>query len=341
MNKDRIIQDLREKLEEAEEEIEYNVRRKEELKDKIESLEKQLRGARDMYSSYMDQCKNLADRNRELEERISSISLEKCKLAEQNRIKAEELSKLKTQNKSLITNNIKSIEALQDDLKTLEKKKESDKQEYSEEVGKAKERIRNLEIEIATFLKCEYCAQVFSDKENLQTHIESLHLVNKQNRKENKGVKCKECGKPFYTKDDLQRHIIAKHKLTISKEKALQKLDNIQVQLSQQRRIIFDKLLLLRDRELKIRAKCMCKGICKIQHFKYRWSKSDSDKYSKQVTKLSENSTTKVQFRIHSSENLKFKCDQCELNYKSLELLKNHKQDIHKDKSLKSILKKS
>ena len=86
MNKDRIIADLRRKLDEAEEEIEYNVRRKEELKKDIDELEDRLRGARNMYGNYMDQCKNLANSKRDLETRLGEISLEKCKLAEANRI---------------------------------------------------------------------------------------------------------------------------------------------------------------------------------------------------------------------------------------------------------------
>ena len=91
MNKDRIIADLRRKLDEAEEEIEYNVRRKEELKKDINELEDQLRGACNVYGSYMDQCKNLANSKRDLETRLEEISLEKCKLAESNRIKTEEI----------------------------------------------------------------------------------------------------------------------------------------------------------------------------------------------------------------------------------------------------------
>ena len=119
MNKDRIIKDLQNQLEEAEEDIEYNVRRKEELKKDIENLEEELKGARNMYGTYFEQCKNLANSKREVEARLSEVSLEKCKLAESNKIKTEEISKLNVQHKTLITNNLRSIESLKEDRSKL------------------------------------------------------------------------------------------------------------------------------------------------------------------------------------------------------------------------------
>ena len=204
MNKDRIIADLRRKLQEAEEEIDYNVSRKEELKRDIEDLEEQLSGARDMYGSYMDQCKNLANSKREIEARLGEISLEKCKLAEANRINLEEISKLRNQNKTVIENNIENVKSLKEERKELEKQLKTDKEEYCEQIKRAKEKIMSLKNKISSILKCENCGQVFNDELSLQNHFKMFHILNKQNRREDKRVKCSECSKPFYTKDDLQ-----------------------------------------------------------------------------------------------------------------------------------------
>ena len=42
MSKDRVIQDLQKKIKEAEEEIDYNIKRKEDLKENIEDAEKKI-----------------------------------------------------------------------------------------------------------------------------------------------------------------------------------------------------------------------------------------------------------------------------------------------------------
>ena len=59
MNKDRIIADLQAKLEEAEDEIEYNLKRKGELKNEIEDLKEQLKDSKDMTANYFDQCASM------------------------------------------------------------------------------------------------------------------------------------------------------------------------------------------------------------------------------------------------------------------------------------------
>ena len=78
MNKDRVIRDLRAKLEGAEEEIEYNITRKEELKkeveeanDEIRSLEEKLKYANNCYDNYFQQARNLANEREELKKQLN------------------------------------------------------------------------------------------------------------------------------------------------------------------------------------------------------------------------------------------------------------------------------
>ena len=87
MSKDRTIQDLRRKLVEAEEEIDYNVKRKEELKteledsdEKIRELEGKLKSSDDMYSHYFQQCCSLSQKIHKLEKELEETKdeLKEC-----------------------------------------------------------------------------------------------------------------------------------------------------------------------------------------------------------------------------------------------------------------------
>ena len=69
MNKDRQIAELRRNLKEAEDEIDYNVQRKEELitdlenaDRKIEDLEEKFKNSDKMYNHYFQQCCSLSQK---------------------------------------------------------------------------------------------------------------------------------------------------------------------------------------------------------------------------------------------------------------------------------------
>ena len=117
---------------------------------------------------------------------------------------------------------------------------------------------------------------------------------------------------PFYSKDDLQRHKIAKNKVNVCIEMVLKQQNDLQMKICQQRIVIYDKILKIQKQEMEKRAICKCKGPCKIDHLKYRWSQSKSDNLLKQVSKVNKNKATKVQFKINKSEVLHFNCDECE-----------------------------
>merc|ERR1711954_491705 len=90
-SKDRIIQDLREKLEDAEEEIKYNVERKEELKRDLreadkntEKLEDQLKSANEIYDHYFSQCCSLSRAKNKIEQKLENVNKELIECKEGN-----------------------------------------------------------------------------------------------------------------------------------------------------------------------------------------------------------------------------------------------------------------
>ena len=286
MNKDRIISDLRGQLEEAEEEIEYNVRRKEELKDKIERLEEELQGARDMYSNYFDQCKSLANSREELQsqlqavqeelvecqegnyyiqqynhklvkarddadEALETVKKDKSKLESSLVTYAKENEKLKLQNKTIVANNVKSLQEVKSERDSMKAKFDKLVEDHSDEVKRFKSEVAILSDKISSLYKCDHCGKVFETRIILNNHISSIHTTNKQNRKEDKRVKCDNCGKPFYTKDDLQRHKIVKHKVNVCMEMILKQQNDLQMKISQQRIVIYDKILKLQKQEME------------------------------------------------------------------------------------------
>ena len=140
MEKDRIIDDLRKNLEDAEEEIEYNVNRKEELKDEVKELKESMEYWQDTSQNYMEQIKSILKKKEALETKLSDTEdeLKECQegnfyirqynhqltkarddadaeLENVNKIKSEpenKVKKPKEQNRTLVTNNLKTLEKL-------------------------------------------------------------------------------------------------------------------------------------------------------------------------------------------------------------------------------------
>ena len=150
MEKDRIIDDLRKNLEDAEEEIEYNVNRKEELKDEVKELKESVEYWQDTSQNYMEQIKSILKKKEELQTKLSDTEdeLKECQegnfyiwqynhqltkarddadaeLENVNKIKSEaetEVKTLKEQNKKLVTNNLKTLEKLKHENGTLNRR---------------------------------------------------------------------------------------------------------------------------------------------------------------------------------------------------------------------------
>ena len=107
-----------------------------------------------------------------------------------------------------------------------------------------------------------------------------------------------------------------------------------------QRMAIYDKILLLKGKELEVRAECSCIGTCNINHLKHRWSQSRSEGFVKHLSHLNQYTTENVELKKSKNQIQSFKCNECNAEFKSMNSLKTHIRTIHKSECLKSILKK-
>ena len=179
-----------------------------------------------------------------------------------------------------------------------------------------------LEAKVCEILTCDMCEETLGSNVELQRHIKAYH---KQNVRESKTIKCKVCGKPFKTKGDLERHTIQKHLSIKIKEDLLMKEIKLATDIFQQKERIHKDIFKLRQKYLLSRGQCFCKGKCYINHFKYRWTNGISASNLEHLyTKISER---------------KFNCNVCDFSSSDLNDLQKHKVNVHKGKSMKTILK--
>ena len=204
----------------------------------------------------------------EADEALEEVKKAKSKLQDSLKTFTEENEKLKLQNKTIVANNVRTLQKVKNEKDSMKAEFEQLKEDHSDEVKRLNSDVANLTEQISSIFACNNCGKVFENGISLNNHISSIHTITKQNRKEDKSIKCDNCGKPFYTKDDMQRHKIAKHKINVCMESILKQQNDLHIKISHQRYVIYETILKLQKQEMKKRALCKCKGPCNIDHFK-------------------------------------------------------------------------
>ena len=97
------------------------------------------------------------------------------------------------------------------------------------------------------------------------------------------------CGKSFSTKDDMEAHVISSHKKKFEKEKLLRQQNLLLSKINQQRLHIFRTVSDLEKIEFKDKVKCSCKGFCRINHLKHRWTKLKSTSFIRSFNSIIQN----------------------------------------------------
>ena len=192
---------------------------------------------------------------------------------------------------------------------------------------------------------------IHSRKKILQRHV--------------KQIICDDCGKRFSIRDDLKQHIISKHRSNISKDNWLKRemvlLSKIGIQTSKLRH----DMASLKEKEKIKNSTCNCKGYCRIVHAHHRWIKSDykplesrlhriensinglyntSNVFSFQCGQCDEEFWKETKLKDHIYENhlrRKNKCPLCGEVFSNERDMKMNKETKHKERTLKSILKKT
>ena len=325
-----------------EDEVQYLEGRKEELKEKVRNLEDRKNDLQNQLKNKNSIIENLKRRADDLNKKIEELNSEK-------------------NNKDVAINNL--MEIINDELdpakKEVAKLEEINKQKCSQ-ILMLDEEVKGLNYKLKKLLNCDVCGETFESAESLQDHHHEHHVNYRRTLREKKKVKCCVCGKPFHNKDDLQRHKIFKHKESYSKESLLRKMENLHEINMEASKMLYKNILKIKEKEHEFSTTCFCKGVCYINHSKFRWIPSKSNKLLNTLHSINDKAEdtydwaqcdftfkNAVQLKTHTEtvhkikQSLKIlKCDQCNSKFKLPADLKNHVKDIHQFKPLKSILKK-
>ena len=325
------MENLRRKLDKAEDEIQYHISRKEELKDEIEDLKNKIDFLDEKIEDIEANCRSLASEHKRMKETVDRVNkelaaakLEKSRALEKVGVVEKENSYLK---KDLIETRNSNIQ----------------------KVSYLNEKYDELEAKYTEALTCDMCEEVLGSSKDLQRHIKAYHKQNARIARENK---CRLCGRAFITKEDLQRHTAAKHKTNNTMSKLLKKQNLLQLKIDKQKNDILDKTFKIKQREILENSVCHCKGICRINHSKHRWTKSKASVF---VTKMTAvlwkfnciacdfEAMCQNDLNSHIEKNhveASYKCNLCDFESSSCHNLNSHKEKKHKEvKPLKSILK--
>ena len=102
-------------------------------------------------------------------------------------------------------------------------------------------------------------------------------------------LECDVCGMDLIDKVNLSKHMTEKHHNKENKSVLLDKLKNLFSKINNQKSAIHRQIYKLKQQEAKDNGRCQCRGnLCRINHFKYRWTFSKADEFFNQLTSISE-----------------------------------------------------
>ena len=273
-----------------EDELEYNIWRKEELKRKVDKLETQLK-------EKGEEMESLRVTNFENAKFQMATITENDKLTEKIESLIKENSDLKDKIRSKSLENDNKIEDLQ---------------------------IKNsdLEKEIKNLLTCEICCQTFNTKDSMIHHTVSNHQETSL-----KGMVCKSSDRTSQLRSDMEKHKIKEH-TNSEREDILQRHAELLEKITLQKINIVKSLYKLRQIEEKQRETCSCKGFCRILHFRFRWKPSQSEYFYQKFEAIHESSSRvkcnicdfqfndEVIFKAHEKithpSSAKYECEKCD-----------------------------
>ena len=197
---------------------------------------------------------------------------------EENRKLVKEIEKLQMENKD----KIKMLETLnsekdnlQNKLELLECKNEEVKEEKlqrheKEEINLGAELNLSGCLNVTKPFKCKMCETLFHTRSDLKCHFRNDH------EKQSWKFQCNKCEKEFETRRDLRNHMNSSHEKVNLIEEMKMKANQLKTKLSEQKCNLVADLFRLKEQESREKRICKCRGVCKINHFKQNWNKSQS-----------------------------------------------------------------
>ena len=252
------------RLIELEEDLEYNISRKEELKKEVRKLKDQYEST---YEVYMKNTKVAMDQNVEIADLKAVIEQ---KIKENNELHFEN---------NKIKDSLRDMESSNRYYKDVIKSKEEGEDKLLDEL---KDSNQNLKLQVENLLQCNDFDSIFDDKAKIFKHIKSNHSerncsdCNSDNFDDRLGIKCNRSDQKFQLKSDLEKQKMKGH-IRSSREDILRRQTELLKKLTLQKVNIGNSLYKLKQIENKKKVSCSCKGFCRILHSRFRWKYSQSD----------------------------------------------------------------
>ena len=289
------------RLIELEEDLEYNISRKEELKKEVRKLKDQYESTYEVYMKNtkvaMDQNVEIADLRAVIEQKDKEnvkIQLENDSLKDRVKSLEKEIAQSRTAGKN--TPDLQDIESQNKHLKEVIKSKEIYEDKHFIEL---KDSNKNLKLQVENLLQCNDCENIFRDKAQIYNHIKSEHSVRNV-----LDFKCDNCDNEFAGQSYLRDHLGKEHPMTrvkeikckgsdrklqlmsemekqkrkghinSSREDILKKENEILKKITTQKINIVNSIHKLKQKEEKQKENCSCRGFCRILHSRFRWKTS-------------------------------------------------------------------
>ena len=265
--------DCRKTIGHLEDDLEYNLGRKEQLKSEVKRLDED-----------NDNLRKMNFKNAEVALKKESVFK---KLIETLR---KELDEVKSGG---------HIESLKSENKALKEKLESWEKEDERISNCLKTENNNLQLKITDLLKCNECDVKFDEKSSMMEHILSNHSrvifkcgqcdkhfpdrgLLKRHATANhvaENLSCSKCEKNFEMKQTLFEHVIREHSSKL-KNNLQKRLNELTKKITDQRIKLHEDLFTLKHKDMKKKGNCNCKGkFCKINHSRFRWTMSKADDF--------------------------------------------------------------
>ena len=304
----KVVRDLRNELAFKKDIIESIEKELDEKDEMVQEIKSQLRRKEEEVETYIedynDKAKELEDLETFTKERVDEINI----LRENNKgLGLQIVEGLKAEKEVEMQNNI--IEQLKKD--NVEKLRD----EY-EQIDKLKAEISELKHNIQT--KEELLRNAVQEKEfvSLDEGLGQKNLY----------FSCAVCGQIFENRNNMKEHNKSIHQFQ-QKESVKAKLSKLESEVKASKLKLKAGLFELKEMELEAAKECSCKGVCRINHLQYNWSKSSSKEIYSKLKELT----------IPKNSVNKLVCVFCDKSLRTLSQLGRHMKLKHEAKSSRNL----
>ena len=293
-----------------------------------------------------DKCKEIAIKDAE---KIFGLEKERQELQSKYDVIKEKFGKSLRENQELFSLKDAKIKDMEKEIlesKEIKEKNENTNAQFDYEgiIQEKSNRLESLEAENKMMKKEK--DDLMDELEVKKKEVKDLEVnQNKRELESSRGslqeellevglMKCNHCSFTFASFGDLKEHNNIVHSETL-KADLLKKINNLGMQISEQKADTFSALYLLKEEERRGLTICRCKEkeYCRINHQQYSYIKSKSDDFLVKLNRFSV--TNKISSTsIVSGARIKcYTCNKCEKTFAKQGQLKRHKKSEHREKT--------